>query len=186
MKIKRLIVGEEDTNCYVISNDGEAIIIDPGDNSKKIAKYVAKEELKVLAIFLTHGHYDHTKAVDTLVNLYNCPCYLDSEDLVFTSYNSKIEGSITLKTKCLNYKEIIDVSNYHFEIVKTPGHTSGSVCISIDNYVFTGDTIFVDGIGRYDLYGSSKSELMESIEFIKSKYDGYTCYPGHEESFIIS
>ena len=185
MKIKRLIVGDEDTNCYVLSKGNKAIIIDPGDNSKKISKYIMKEELSVLAILLTHGHYDHTKAVDILVNQYHCPCYLDSEDLVFTTYNSKIDGSINLKTKCLNYQDTLNFEDFNFEISKIPGHSSGSVCINIDNFIFTGDVIFSDGIGRYDLYGGSKSELMESIEIISEKYAGYTCYPGHEESFII-
>ena len=88
----------------------------------------------------------------SLVNLFKCPCYLDSEDLVFTKYNAKIEGSISLNTKCINYMNTLDIESFHFEVIKTPGHTSGSVCLFSENVVFTGDTIFKDGIGRYDLY----------------------------------
>lgn len=186
MKIKRIIVGEEQTNCYVVSNGIDAIIIDPGDNGKKIAKYIEIEELKVQGILLTHGHLDHTMAMDMLADKYQCPCYIHKADTVFLKYSSSIEGSFTVKQKVNYYPDKLTLCGLEIHIVELPGHTDGSIGIVIDNCIFSGDVIFEDGIGRYDLYGGNKHDLENSIQFIKDTYEGYICYPGHEDNFIIS
>lgn len=185
MKIKTLIVGEEQTNCYVIYEDKIAVVIDPGDNYKKINKFLLKEELNVCAILLTHGHLDHTMVVDRLVDEYKCDVYLDKEDFEFTKFNKKIEGSFTITSRISDYPNVLKINNWEFEVIKTPGHTYGSVCLKLGEFLFTGDTIFEDGVGRYDLYGSDKRLLFESIDQLKANYSGMVCYPGHDNIFTL-
>ena len=185
MKIKRLIVGiEEPENCYCISENDHAILIDPGSHPKKILKYLEKEELELDYILITHGHYDHFMAVDKIVDKYHCPVYMHPLDTIFLKYDKKIEGSNTMKTKTTDFPKSLCFQTCPITVLHTPGHSEGSCCFIIQQSIFSGDIIFKDGIGRYDLYGGDKKDLENSLQEIRH-YSSYMCYPGHEEPFKL-
>ena len=154
MKIDRVVVGELETNCYVLSIEDECLVIDPGDEYNKIKKAI--ESKKVVGTIITHNHFDHVGAIDYFDKVYD--------------YHNMKEG-------------INKIDNFTFEVIYTPGHTDDSICIYFkeSNTMFVGDFIFKDGVGRTDL-GGNYYELVSSIKKI-SKYDkDITIYPGHGES----
>ncbi|MDD5292095.1 MAG: MBL fold metallo-hydrolase [Candidatus Omnitrophica bacterium] len=190
MNIKRLIVGPLQTNCYIVS-DGkkEAFIIDPGDEAGKIKKTIKDEGLNVKFIINTHSHIDHIKADYGL----GLPVYIHKLDALAledpeSNLSSIFLGSFTpcKPKKILQDKDTIKAGDLGMEIMHTPGHSPGGICIKIDSVVFTGDTLFKDGIGRTDLPGGSYKELLSSIkDKLLCLDDEVKIYPGHGEASTI-
>lgn len=191
MKLKTMILSPFQTNCYILSKDNNTIIIDPGDNGKKISNYLEENELNLQAILLTHGHIDHIGAIDYLYNKYQCNIYLDSEDVSFlrdASLNlaSMLSNNTTFNAPVINPKQKFDIADFQIETFKTPGHTPGSLMYLIDNeYLFSGDMLFESSIGRTDFPGSSSSDMKNSIQLIKTIDKDYTVYPGHGNTTTI-
>ncbi len=159
MKIERVIVGRIECNCYILSVNNKVLIIDPGDEFKKIDKVINGRE--VVGIIITHYHFDHIGAIDDIVNKYKTKVY-DKHNLS--------EG--------LN-----KIDCFSFDVIFTPGHKEDLITIYFKNekVMFCGDFIFKDSIGRCDLDGGDINIMFESIEKIK-KYDrDITIYPGHGE-----
>ncbi|MDD8048810.1 MAG: MBL fold metallo-hydrolase [Thomasclavelia sp.] len=187
MEIKRFIVSPFQTNCYVIYQDDYAIVIDPGDNGKKIIKFVKDNNLNIKAILLTHGHIDHIGAVDSIYNTFNCPVYINEKDNEFlTNPSLNLSNSFNLTPKVINLKmnneSKYNYGDFDFEFIHTPGHTPGSSIILLNkNIMFSGDTLFKDGIGRTDFPKSSNTDMKSSLNIIKNLATNYTIYPGHGE-----
>lgn len=189
INIEKYVLGPFATNTYIISKDDRSIIIDPAGKMEKVDSLL--KERKLLSILLTHGHFDHIKAVDGLYKKYHCPIYLSKEDEniardpnqgeIFGIYNSAHISSP------LNYLEqnTLKIEDFNFEVIYTPGHTSGSVCYLIENHLFTGDTLFHLACGRTDLYSGSDRELKSSLRLLKELDDDLLIYPGHEETSIL-
>lgn len=159
MEIKKLKVGYIRTNCYILIEKNDAIIIDPGDEYEKI-----KEETKGLnikAILITHYHFDHVGALSYLKNI-------DIYD--YKNVNKKIK-----------------IKNFEFEIIETKGHTSDSVSFYFkkENKMFTGDFLFQYTIGRTDLETSNYNDIMKNIEKIKKYPKDTEIYPGHGNNTIL-
>lgn len=159
MEIKKLKVGYIRTNCYIIIEKNDAIIIDPGDEYEKI-----KEETKGLnikAILITHYHFDHVGALSYFKNI-------DIYD--YKDVNKKI-----------------NLNNFEFEIIETKGHTSDSVSFYFkkENKMFTGDFLFQHTIGRTDLETSNYNDIMKNIEKIKKYPETTEIYPGHGNNTIL-
>ena len=154
MKIDRIVVGELDTNCYILSIDNDVLIIDPGDEYEKIIDKVNGKN--ILGILITHRHFDHIGAL----KYFNNPIY---------DYSNLSEKEYT-------------INKFRFDVIYTPGHTSDSICFYFkdDNVMFTGDFIFKDGIGRTDL-GGNNFDMINSLNMMK-KYSGdIKLYPGHDD-----
>ena len=152
MEINKVVVGDYETNCYVISIDNDVLIIDPGDEYEKIIDLVNGRN--ILGILITHSHFDHVGALKYFNN-------------VVYDYNNLSEKSYT-------------IGNFNFDVIYTPGHTKDSICFYFkkDNVMFTGDFIFKGAIGRIDL-GGDKVDMFKSLNKI-SKYDkSIKLYPGH-------
>lgn len=158
MLIKRVVVGELETNCYLLIKDNNCLVIDPGDEYKKIVNEI--NDLSCKGILLTHHHFDHVGAVDDLVNKYNV--------LVYDKNNLK-EG-------------INNIFNFSFEVIYNPGHTDDSISFYFkeDNLLFSGDFIFKGSIGRTDL-GGNYSDMINSINKIKNYDNNIIIKPGHGE-----
>lgn len=185
MKIKRMIVHEEETNCYILYEQGHSIVIDPGADGKRIKHFLKKSELCLDKILLTHGHCDHTGAVDYLVEQYHCEVYIDPKDKIYCEKNS-VEGSLWIKAELLPYPNESTWLEHRITTYPLPGHSEGSVLIQVDDLYFSGDVLFKDGIGRYDLVGADKTALKESIDHLLQLGDTTQLYPGHEEVFTIA
>ena len=190
MNIKRIAVGYLQTNCYIIYNDNkEAFIIDPGDEADKIRKFIRDEKLKVGFIINTHSHIDHIKADSEL----GFPVYIHKLDALALedpdqNISSAFLGSFTpcKPKRILQDKDVIKWGGLDIEILHTPGHTPGGICIKLDKVVFTGDALFRDGIGRTDLPNGSYNDIMSSIkEKLICLDDSVKVYPGHGESSTI-
>jgi glyoxylase-like metal-dependent hydrolase (beta-lactamase superfamily II) len=158
MQVKIVKVGPLNTNCYIISENDKAIVIDPGEDFVKI-KY-ALENKSVIAVLLTHRHFDHIGALQDIVRFYGCPTY-DKTNLEERRY---------------------DFCGMKLECIYTPGHTKDSVSYYFYEYgfMFVGDFIFKGSVGRYDLEGGSYQELMASILKMKKYSERTILYPGHD------
>lgn len=156
MQIKRIEVGYLQTNCYILIDNNDIIVIDPGDEYEKIEKEIKNKNL--LAVIVTHHHFDHVGALK----------YFD---------NKLILDKNNLQEK--NYK----IGPFEFEIIYTPGHTNDSITIYFekDQIMFTGDFLFKESIGRTDL-GGNQLDMLKSIEKIKQYKDNIKIYPGHGDS----
>lgn len=183
MKLKKIVVGQEETNCYVLYEEGHAILVDPGDEGKRIKHFLSKNELVVDKILLTHAHCDHSMAIDYLFDLYKCPIYVSKKDSIY--YSTEVEGGYMIKAPVIDYDSNLSWRDYSIEATSLPGHSEGSVLIHVGDYYFSGDVLFVDGIGRYDLMGSDYEALLESLRYVFQLGNDVKLYPGHEDAFTI-
>lgn len=163
MNIKSIKVGPLQCNCYLLDNGKEALLVDPGDEYDKIKKFI--EGYNIIAIILTHGHFDHVGCVAPLTKQLNIPVY-DSSNLK--------EG--------LN-----QISTFHFQVIETFGHTMDSITYYFkeDKIMLTGDFLFYNTIGRCDLEGSNEQKMLNSIEKIKKYPDDIIIYPGHGKATTL-
>lgn len=160
MNIKKVVVGELEENCYILIKDNECLIIDPGDEAEKIIKEINSN---VLAILITHYHFDHIGALDELKEKYKVPV-IDYNNVGTNTFGS-----------------------FEFEIIPTKGHTADSATIYFEkeNIMFCGDFIFKDGIGRTDLPTGNMVEMISSIENLLTFNENIILYPGHYDETTI-
>ena len=181
---------EENCNTYLITKDEYAIIIDPANDVKKLNKYLEGKSL--VAILLTHGHYDHFKTLEEILKMYDVNCYLQkrAKDKIFDlniSYAkafgcNKIPSIDESRFIFVNDNDLIKISSFNIRVLYTPGHTDDSVCYIIDNLLFSGDTLFKKSVGRTDLATGNTFKLMQSLIKIKKLKQDYIIYPGHDDA----
>ncbi len=190
MKVEVIKVGMFQTNCYLVYNDKEMLIIDPGSSFKKIDEAIQKHEnIKVLAILLTHGHFDHIGAVDKLKEKYNCLIIASKDDekiLRNVKYNN-LAGFASEVESEINWieKDEFNIGSINVKVLFTPGHSAGSVMYIIDNKLFSGDTLFRLSVGRTDLYSGSEYLLKQSLQQLYSLDRDMIVYPGHEDTTTV-
>ena len=190
MKVEVIKVGMFQTNCYLVSNENEMIIIDPGASFKKIDEVIQKNEnVKVVAILLTHGHFDHIGAVDKIKEKYNCPIIASQEDekILRNQKNNSLAGfaaSVESEIKWIENDEL-NLGSIKVKVLFTPGHSAGSVMYIIDGKLFSGDTLFKLSVGRTDLYSGNEHKLKESLQQLYNLDRDMIVYPGHEESTTV-
>ncbi len=179
--IKTLVQGNLQTNTYLISNETQAVLIDPTGNYKDLINVLNNKEL--IGILLTHGHFDHLGAVDDLYDVYKCPIYLHKNDkeLATTNVFKESFGNCPIITKPILDMPFdkFNIGDFTFDVHHTPGHTPGSILIQYKNSLFTGDTLFKDSIGRTDLYLGDFKQIKESLKYIQTMDKNLIVYPGH-------
>jgi glyoxylase-like metal-dependent hydrolase (beta-lactamase superfamily II) len=189
MKIHKLVVGSLGTNCYIVSSKkGNAFVIDPGDEASKIKKFIFKEKLNVRFVVNTHGHIDHIKSDSEL----GLPVYVHKEDADMVSDPEKNHmvsffGSFepVVPERLLMDGDTLELDELNFEVIHTPGHTQGGICLSGQGVLFSGDTLFKNGVGRTDLPESSYAKMEKSLKKISKLDSGTIVYPGHGEETTI-
>lgn len=188
LKTESVLSGEFDVNCYIAydENSKKAIIIDPGQDSKKVIDKIEQLKLKPELLINTHGHFDHTYSDDIIRQKYNIPLAIHKNDIEMLSDANKNFSTIIGNPIIINKADILfdkeetkETSFCKYSIIHTPGHSKGSVCILIENILFAGDTIFKDSIGRTDLYGGNYNEILLSLQKIKKLSQDTIIYPGH-------
>lgn len=187
MIMKCLPTGMLSSNCYITGDGGEGVVIDPGVKSPEIISVLESEKLALRYIILTHVHLDHIISMEDLRRHYGVPVLvhrLDAEALGDPMKNGA--GLFGLKTVfeaadiCLEHGDVYMVGGQKLEIIHTPGHTPGSICIKTGNSLFTGDTLFRLGIGRTDLGRGNTKDIMDSLTGrLMSFEDEIEVYPGH-------
>lgn len=161
MLVKKIEVGVLRENCYVVVTGDKALIIDPGDNKEKIINLVGNK--KVLAVLITHYHFDHVGALEEVKNYYHVP---------------------VIDYKCNKLQKI---GPFTFEIIDTKGHKNDAVTYYFknDGLMFVGDFIFKGSIGRCDLPGGNINEMIKSLIKIKQYDKNIILYPGHGEKTTL-
>jgi hydroxyacylglutathione hydrolase len=191
MLLEKTVVGPLYTNCYCLSQDGHAIIIDPGGNPEKIFEIIPTRTLD--AIILTHAHPDHLGAISGLKNEYpESKIYMHKDDLPIYK-QACLSSRFYLKTGLDKLPEPdgfltegkFIIHNSEFIILETPGHSPGSICLQIKDFLFTGDTLFKNGIGRMDFPFSDKNKMKESLKKISQLSGDLIIYPGHGDKSIL-
>ncbi|SDC22448.1 Glyoxylase, beta-lactamase superfamily II [Desulfurella multipotens] len=188
MEIETLVVGVLETNCYIVHDNKQAIIIDPGSDAKKIIKIIEEKNLQPKLIVNTHYHFDHTGANLDIKIAFNIPIAIGIndakylEDAYLDAHLFMIDAKKSPKADILlKENDEIELNNIKLIVIETPGHTIGSICLfNKDNHVlFSGDTLFYESIGRYDLPTGNYNQLMKSLKKILTLDDECVVYPGH-------
>ncbi|MBZ9578562.1 MBL fold metallo-hydrolase [Patescibacteria group bacterium] len=175
MEIKNLIVGPIFTNCYLLTSKDETAVIDPGGGAEKILKEIEDNRKKLKYIILTHSHWDHTSAALKIKGETGAKILIHKAEKDFLNFEVD---------KFLKEGDKIKIGDIILEVIHTPGHTKGSICLLEKDFIFTGDTLFKTGFGRTDLPGGSSKDLQESLEKLsKLLKPGMKIYPGHGEIF---
>ncbi len=187
MEIIKKITGELANNTYILVEGTDAIIIDPPMEHEKIDNVIIDRNLNLKAVLLTHGHWDHFWGMAFFQNKYNVPIYVHENDfdMVKDPYSELHfkEMPIDVNVKMYFFEEgefILD--DFKFEIIETPGHSMGSVCIYLkdENVLISGDTLFRGTVGRWDFSGGSKFDMINSLQNKLYKLPGDTIVmPGH-------
>ena len=191
MNIKTLTLGFMGVNCYVLSDNGEAAVIDPGADYETIKSYIDENGLTLTKILLTHGHFDHIGAVSALAKNTGAKVYIhsgDSKMLVDNGANLSFMTGVGVETYeadiILDNIDEIPLGETVVKVFHTPGHSAGSVSYLWGDNLFDGDLLFNGSIGRYD-FGDVRTEL-HSIKFLMENFDDKTkVFPGHGESTTI-
>jgi hydroxyacylglutathione hydrolase len=187
-----LAVGPFATNCYIVGSEEskQGIIIDPGDDAAAILGRVADLGLDIKMLVLTHGHIDHVGALKAVKEATGAEMAIHADDAKSLRGLRGVLQSIIVPglfyplppppERLLRDGDSLDVGGLHFEVLHTPGHTPGGICLLGEGVVFSGDTLFNYGIGRTDLPGGSYHRLVESIRSrLLALPDNTVVYPGH-------
>lgn len=195
LTVQTLVAGDLATNCYLVSNSGQCLIIDPGDDADYITQTILDQKLKPTAIILTHGHFDHVLGCLELKLNFNLPIYLNEKDKkLYTSANQSALHWLKKKTlkvppidQFIKEGDKIKIGNEKLKVIETPGHTPGSICLyDGKRNLFTGDTLFADSVGRTDFSYSKPLQLTESLEKIFRLPGETIIYPGHGQAVLLS
>lgn len=191
MKILTLPLGFYQANCYLLApgfpEDRDALVIDPGDEGEKIWSVIEEEELSPRAVLLTHGHWDHAGAAGEICRR-GVPLYLHRADLYLVQeWNPEaLEGEIRfLEEGPLLVPRPEKEPLFCGEILFSPGHSPGSVCLRFERLLFTGDTLFRGSVGRTDFPGGSADDLAASLSRLRSLPPETEVRPGHGEPTTI-
>ncbi len=191
MKLDTVVVGPFQVNCYLYWDEtvAEGVIIDPGDDARRIFAAVERAKFAPRAVLLTHGHGDHIAAVDAVMKEYDIPLYVGAgeEDLLknpSANVSDLIGHPIVAPPPDITLKDndLVQEGPVVLRVLATPGHSPGGVCYLDEKagILFTGDTLFWGSIGRTDFPGCSHEQLIRSIETkIMTLPDSVICYPGH-------
>lgn len=191
MEIKCLPYGMFGSNSYIVSSNGECAVIDAGVGSGDIIDTAGNNKIKY--ILLTHGHIDHICCADELREKTGARVLIHEADVEALVNPMKNGSAIFGASKgykaadgCLSDGESIEIGGLELQIIHTPGHCPGCICIKAEHHIFTGDTLFKLSIGRTDLEGGNYSEIIDSIKTKLMILDDETVvHPGHGDSSTI-
>ena len=176
MNIHILPLGMLQTNCYILFEKDRCLVVDPGDEPEKVLNFLSQHELTLEAILLTHGHFDHVGAVKTLAAETDCRVFLCEKDLALP--DAMTAGPL-YSTDFYSDGDKLSLAGLTFEVLHTPGHTPGSVCLRFGEHLFSGDTLFAGSCGRTDFPGSSPADMFRSLSRLSQLDETLKVYPGH-------
>lgn len=190
MKVIQKVLGELSTNCYLLIDEetNEAAVIDPADSAEALQKLIAEQGVTLRYILLTHGHRDHTLAAPKLHELFpDAAVYIHPKDKGEVGiYHYPMEELIGADLKFYEDGDTLPLGNLTIEVLHTPGHTGGSVCLKCGTALFTGDTLFAGSMGRIDLPGAEPEKMQGALKRIAALEGDYDVYPGHMETTTLA
>lgn len=187
MIIKQILVTGMAVFCYLImdENSREGILIDPAGDFDLINKKIDKHSAAIKYIVNTHGHYDHTSGNDYFIKKTGGILLIHEMDFPMLSSFSRPNAALfstpgDKKILLLKHNDIIEAGSMKIKVIHTPGHSQGCISLYTEGNIFTGDTLFTEGVGRTDFPGGSQTELRKSIvNRILSLPDKTIIWPGH-------
>lgn len=193
MKLYHLCSGPLRVNTYFLVNEnsGDAIVIDGGENYKLIKETEKKYGFKIKALLLTHAHFDHAgnakklqdDGVKVFISILDAP-KLNNEDNLAADFGRKFDKLIPDYT--FTDGDYICACGIKLKALITAGHTDGSATFIVDDMMFTGDTLFLESVGRTDFNSGDRDALIKSVKRLFDLKGDYKVYPGHEEFTTLS
>ena len=185
LKVHALTLGAYQTNCYIIheTDSKTCCVIDPGYEPEEVLDAADELGLTVEAILLTHGHFDHVGGVKTIAAETGCDVYICADDL---SLPPMMTAGALYYTKTYGEGDTLHLAGLEISILHTPGHTPGSVCLLVNDTIFSGDTLFSGSCGRTDLPGGSWATILKSLRRLRELETNYRVCPGHGESTTLA
>ena len=198
MKILTICPKSFASNTYLLVSGNSAIVIDPSVSVNAIEKALKANNATLIGALLTHGHFDHIISIDVLRENYDIPVYIHKNDACMLT-DGKLNGFYTFfNRECVHSPadilfdngEEISLGEETIKILHTPGHSKGSSCFIFTDEngkiaIITGDTLFANSIGRYDLFGGNLGELTNSIQKLSEFDKAAHIYPGHDISSTL-
>ncbi len=186
MKIDSLAVGPIGTNCYLLQDEQAKLcaVIDPGDEPQRIISAVERTGCTPTMVLLTHGHFDHYTGLAGLLEQWpDLPVYIHENDVT-----DRAAGGFDLLFPRLPEKnqryykdgDRLTLGSLTIQVLETPGHSRGSVCLVVGDVIFSGDTLFYGSCGRTDFAGGSYEDILRSLKRLAQLPGQYKVYPGHD------
>jgi glyoxylase-like metal-dependent hydrolase (beta-lactamase superfamily II) len=188
MVIKELVVGPLESNCYLIidENSKETLVVDPGDEPDRIIDLVHENSLHVKYIVCTHAHFDHVGALSDIKQETGAPIVIhrDEQEVYRGTRQQAVSWGFELDElpepdMLVSEGDILEIGSLKFMIIHTPGHSPGGICLSGEDILITGDTLFAGSVGRTDLHGGDLIQLKKSFKRLMSFSDEVKILPGH-------
>ena len=175
INIEVLNLGPMDNCTYLVTRGADALLIDPAWDPNFIIHTVESRKLNLCGVLFTHGHFDHVKLSQTLLEHFHLKAYLEEKDVALAGLPAEVlhtyQGDQQFK-----------IGPFDIRILATPGHTAGCVCILIEDALFTGDTLFPGACGRVDLPTSNPKDMLSSLRLIATLPDDTRIFAGHSYS----
>ncbi len=194
MKIHSLPPQSFESVCYLVTEGGDALLIDAGAPADRIAALLKATETTLRGIVLTHGHFDHILEADNLRDRFGVPLFIHEDDAELLGDAEKNAFSVFFgrsrtwraADRILGEGDSLRIGDSSPRILHTPGHTRGSVCLLGNGILLAGDTLFAEGYGRYDLYGGDAAVLRRSLLRLASLPNDLAVYSGHGPAARLS
>lgn len=195
MLIASKVVGPVQTNCYLLGDEAtkHAALIDPGDRGSALVSWAQESGYQITMILLTHGHFDHISGVkdaqDTLSAMgVEVPVYVHKADypLAPCGFFDNVTLSNVKNVHFYDEGDTVTLDSLSIQVLYTPGHTQGGVCLVAENVIFSGDTLFCGSCGRTDFPGSSSAEIIKSLKKLSELPGDYQVCPGHDQRTTLN
>jgi len=188
MRIETLMVGPIMTNCYLLCDEEAKVcaVIDPGEEGHRIAQAVEESGCALQYILLTHGHYDHFTGIPELLAHYpDTPVYIHPDDAVVKNTNPwalKFPRMDEAHQRWYGEGDRLELGSLVIQVLETPGHSAGSVCLVVEDVIFAGDTLFCGSCGRTDFPDGDTGAILRSLARLARLEGNYRVYPGHDRA----
>lgn len=172
MKFQTFPTGPLEVNCYILGSEesGNAVVVDPGGDADKILELLQAQRLTVKWVINTHGHFDHIGGNRGLIEKTGAELMIHADDapLLQNAEEHAALFGLTVELspqpdRLLEHGDILELDDLRFQVIHTPGHSPGGVCLRIEDIIIVGDTLFAGSVGRTDLPGGDHDQLISNI-----------------------
>ncbi len=187
MIVERLPIGPMQNVCYLLKDPKTKTtwVVDPAWDPEKIIERGTTDGHQLSGLILTHSHYDHANAVDALLERFDIPVVAHPDEIAFSQSGNGIVSPLRKNVKEVRDGETLLAGENTITFYHTPGHAPGSLCLSVDQHLLTGDTLFIGGCGRTDIPGGDAGLLFKSLQKIAALPGSLVVCPGHDYDEVL-